>query len=375
MQDLTPETRVQIAPYMPVTAVRKVEDLYEIDVLADRDQDYVTTLTVDEDALRLFKSLMRPRAIDDAALETSVSTDEALSFCRDLFAQGILTTTDYDAAELLRYNRHLLFYDLIGNNSRSVQHRLSDKRVAICGVGGIGNWVTSGLIGMGLRELRLFDFDKVELTNLTRQILFTESDIGKPKIDVAANRLRLMNSETEITTVSCANEEHVLMDNLDGIDLLVLSADRPLEIHDWVDDVCIKLNIPYLNAGYTGARGVLGPLVQHGRTACYQCFKPRAARGETVELDAHEDIVLRAQAPSFGPINALVSSVAVLEMVKFLGGFGSVVSLGTRLIVDSLELTWAYIALLRDPKCWHCSHLSYALTLPQFRQDERSSST
>lgn len=266
-------------------------------------------------------------------------------------------------AHFERYDRHLLFYGLAGAEPVSVQERLSKSTVALIGMGGIGNWVSLGLIGSGLKCLKLIDFDQIELSNLTRQVLFNESDIGKPKVQIAAERLGPKNHQTEVIPIlENVRDSRSLALHLKGVDFVIISADRPAEIHDWVDEVCVREKIPYLNIGYRDGEGVVGPMTVPGVTSCYQCFKPALGKAQTggVPKKTWEQEVIQAfedryQAPSFGPLNGLVSAIGVLEVLKFLGGFGEQDVLDTELRVDPLKLSIKKTRYRRDRGCWHCS--------------------
>ena len=116
------------------------------------------------------------------------------------------------------------------------------------------------------------------------------------------------------------------------------------------------MSIPYLNAGYRDGIGVVGPLTIHSETSCYECFKPEKGQENIDELKKRiaNAFYSRYQAPSFGPINAIVSNIAVLETLKFLGSFGEQVSFNTEINIDAVGLEMSYKKYKRDPNCWHC---------------------
>ncbi|MDC0256025.1 hypothetical protein OAK75_14095 [Bacteriovoracales bacterium] len=124
------------------------------------------------------------------------------------------------------------------------------------------------------------------------------------------------------------------------------------------------MKVPYLNAGYRDGVGVVGPLTLHGKTSCYECFKPGPNEKNNLNptnnnLDnIKERFYKRYQAPSFGPVNAIVSNIAVLETIKFLGGFGKVNSMDKEIIIDAIDLELQFKEYQRDPECWHCSDKS-----------------
>lgn len=328
------------------------------ELVVDREGlNMLAALTTASTASELSKSLRAPPAVVRSSLKA-------------LADGGFVTEKREVPRRLRRYDRHLLFYGLQGADALRAQTEISRSRIALIGMGGIGSWVSMNLIGAGFKELRLIDFDTIELSNLTRQILYTEKDLGRHKADVASERLKERNSQTEISTVHLQlSGTKQLKRALKGFDFVVLSADRPAKIHDWVDEVCVELQIPYLNVGYRDGVGVVGPMTDPGRTSCYQCHKPRVAKSdarsatlgeaqagtvECGELISHFDS--RYQAPSFGPLNAMVSSLAAVELIKLIAKIGEVRSYGVELEVDPMTFEIVETPYPRDETCWHCGN-------------------
>ncbi|WP_437716182.1 TOMM precursor leader peptide-binding protein [Sorangium sp. So ce448] len=320
-------------------------------------------LTLDSEGLDFLLGFLKPTTLSSAARRVRERPAKAQRLGRDLKSAGILRPARSVPERFRRYDRHLLFYDLAGADPIAVQASLARRRVALVGMGGIGNWVSMALIGAGFGELRLIDFDDIELSNLTRQVLFTEKDVGRPKIDVAAERLAERNQGTLVRPVPLkVSSARELSAALKGVHFVVLSADQPATIHEWVDLACVKRRIPYVNLGYRDATGVIGPMTVAGRTSCYHCFKPRSekrrAKGGARDMaELHEALNRRYQAPSFGPVNALVSSIGALEIIKYLGGFAECASMGTELTVDPFTLEIDRRAYRRDRSCWNCGHI------------------
>ena len=101
-------------------------------------------------------------------------------------------TTTLDTYQLERWKRNLGFFETyagLSGNKYTMQERLIDRRVGMMGCGGVGSHVSLDLLGLGVGDLKVLDCDKVELSNLNRQILYTESDIGERKVDLAVSRL------------------------------------------------------------------------------------------------------------------------------------------------------------------------------------------
>lgn len=309
-------------------------------------------LEVDETASKLLKACLKPVTIDDLVSETSMTYQDVTEAVSAFESAGIIKQIPEVAPEMQRYDRHLLFFDLQGANAIKAQERISNAKVALIGMGGIGSWVSLGLIGAGFKELKLIDFDVIELSNLTRQVLYTEADIGSTKTSVAADVLRARNSQTLVTPIELqVSGVESLETHLADVDFVVVSADRPAKIHDWVDEICIAREIPYLNLGYRDGSGVIGPMTLAGETSCYQCFKHGHVTKESEMVRTFES---RYQAPSFGPLNSMVSSIGVMEVIKHISGIGECRSKGVELEVNPMTLEISETPYERDLFCEHC---------------------
>lgn len=354
--------------YMGLMSVR-LNSEQQYDLQFGYSEAKARNLTVDQKGLQMIRELVQPKTVAQLSSQLHLPQTDIENSLQSLREEGLVVEKTKVPKKLQRYDRHLLFYELQGKQPLVTQKKLSKARVALIGMGGIGSWVSMGLIGSGLKELRLIDFDTIELSNLTRQILFTEKDVGQKKIKVAEKRLLERNSSTKISTVALKlSGVKELRKALRGIDFVVLSADKPAKIHDWVDEICVERRISYLNVGYKDGVGIVGPMTVPGHTSCYQCHKVKDQRdidGATHGRSSKnedcnqilQEFVGRYQAPSFGPLNSLVSSIAVLEVIKFFTDMGELKSMGTELEVDPMTLQIRSRSYKRDENCWHCHRL------------------
>ncbi len=256
-----------------------------------------------------------------------------------------------------RYSRHFLFYNMYGVKPPEVQDRLRAKRVLLLGCGGIGNLVSVLLATAGIGELILMDADAIELSNLTRQILFTEGDIGKPKTQTLAQELASRNKQVTITRIERGIAKPQDLEHLPECDLLVLSADKPVQLVKWVNSWAIQTRTPFVNVGYIQDVAVWGPFVIPGQTGCWECqtlvANPGHAEQSLAEL---MDIINRGyQAPSVGPVNMLASSLAALDILKFFGGFGQIQSADRRVGVWTHDLRIEFQNCQLNKDCKVCS--------------------
>jgi molybdopterin/thiamine biosynthesis adenylyltransferase len=179
--------------------------------------------------------------------------------------------------DLERHNRTVEFLASIDTSPRTNPYemlsRLRSARVVILGVGGVGSAVATSLIATGVRHLYCVDYDRVELSNLNRQLLFDENDVGKVKVEVLAERLRALDASAAIITadVKLAGVTDIAT-AIDGADVVFCCADSPAEFDSWVNEACFAAGIPWLAASYAGARFSLVTYIP-GQTGCYACLQ------------------------------------------------------------------------------------------------------
>ncbi|MGH7866140.1 MAG: HesA/MoeB/ThiF family protein [Candidatus Dormibacteraceae bacterium] len=141
----------------------------------------------------------------------------------------------------------------------------------VIGLGGVGSTAALALTMSGVGHLHCIEPDIVELSNLNRQILYTEKDIGRPKVDAAVDRLREHNSDILVTGVQAeVTGPNSLKTFVSGFDVLVLGADQPPEIRSWANQACRATATPWVHGGYHGPQVSIGAY-RPGTGPCYDC--------------------------------------------------------------------------------------------------------
>ena len=193
-----------------------------------------------------------------------------------------------DGRDRIRYARGVALLRWMDLSPRAspwhAQLRLRTARVLVLGVGGTGGAAAQILVASGVGELHVVDPDRVELSNLNRQLLYREADVGRPKADAALAALRALNSDVTVTgqrTEVRGPEGLAALLTARPYDLLVLGADRPPEIRRWANRVCLDLNLPWVEGGYRGPLVTAGVHVP-GDGPCWEC--QRAAEVERRDL-------------------------------------------------------------------------------------------
>jgi molybdopterin-synthase adenylyltransferase len=259
--------------------------------------------------------------IDPGSVDDAVDDLVAAGFVEDAAASLPPTITEREAA---RYAAPRHFYAWLDDTPRTspyeVQARLKDASVALLGLGGTGSAVAQGLVASGVGALHCVDFDVVEEPNLSRQLLYTEQDIGTSKVKQAVRRLRAMNSLVDVTGEEArVHNAADVTELMTGRDAFVLCADTPQpDIMRWTNAAALATGTPWFMALYTGPMAVVAGYVP-GETGCWACGRRDFEAQEHVR-DGRK--LLSGRRPqAVVPASANVTGqLCALEVVYHLGG-------------------------------------------------------
>jgi molybdopterin-synthase adenylyltransferase len=271
----------------------------------------------------------------------------------------VLTGRDRERYD--RSRRYFRWVDLVPRASTwEPQAALRRATVTVAGVGGTGGTAALALAASGVGRLRCVDSDTVELSNLNRQVLYTEADIGRPKVAAAVRRLRALNSDIE---VSGERRRIGGVDDLaalaGGCDVLLLAADRPREIRDWANRACLATGTPWVTAGYTGPTVTVASY-RPGDGACWECLRDadeerRRELGD-VPLGARPDppAANAVAAPAAG-LSGYLAADAVLALITGVPPAAPGRMYGVNLVALDAPFTVAYP---RRPGCPACGSVA-----------------
>lgn len=240
--------------------------------------------------------------------------------------------------DMQRYSRQIMLEEI----GFTGMEKLRNAHVSVIGVGGIGNPVVTQLTAMGIGKLKIIDRDVIEISNLHRQHLYTEEDIGKVKVEAALERLRKLNPQVEIEAVPTSVTTYTVESLVKGSDVVIDALDS-IEARYALNDACIKQNIPLI---YAGALGMVGSVctILPNKTACLRCMFP------ALEEDEMPTCSTEGVHPS---ILYLVGGIQVSEAVKMI--IGQQPSLAnTLLYVDLTDLSFEKIQMSRYDGCPSC---------------------
>ncbi len=241
--------------------------------------------------------------------------------------------------ELLRYARHLVLPEV----GLAGQRKLKSARVLVVGAGGLGSPVALYLAAAGVGTLGLVDFDHVDATNLQRQILHGESDVGRPKLDSARDRLNETNPHVEVIAHQTKLNSGNALSVMAGYDVIVDGTDN-FPTRYLVNDACVMLAKPNVYGSVHRWEGQVSVFATEGGP-CYRClFREPPPPGLVPNC---------AEGGVLGVVPGVVGSLQALETVKLILGQGSPLA-GRLLIFDGLELEWREISIRRDPACPVC---------------------
>ena len=238
--------------------------------------------------------------------------------------------------ELARYDRQIMIKG-IGEEG---QEKLKRAKVFIAGSGGLGSPVAIYLAVAGVGMMRLVDHDRVELSNLNRQVLHGDTDIGRRKVDSAKEKLKGLNQSVEIE----ASAETITEDNVSqlvtGFDLIVDAMDN-LPTRYVLNKAAIDKNIPFFHGAVYGFEGRAMTIIP-GKTACLWCV--------------YQGRVTKGKFPVIGVAPAIIGCIQATEVIKYIVGIGELLT-NKLLIYDGLNLEFTKLSVKRDPNCQHCGHV------------------
>jgi bacteriocin biosynthesis cyclodehydratase domain-containing protein len=267
------------------------------------------------------------------------------------------------AAELARFDRQLRYFSDIGTGDPTpseAQRRLREAKVAVLGVGGLGGSAALWLASVGVGEMWLIDGDRVEASNLNRQILYTEADIGLLKVEAATRRLRQFNSEMTVTSTARRLEsEAEIADFVAGSDIVIDAADWPAhDIERWCNSACFEAGIPYITMSHFPPIARVGPLYVPGRTGCFACQETAYRRQYPLFDVAVEQRRAKASpAATLGPACGMIGGQVGLDVMHLLTGLAEPSTLGVAHISDLRTMEVEREAVVPEPDCPVCSHL------------------
>lgn len=242
--------------------------------------------------------------------------------------------------ELMRYNRQIILkgFDFDG------QETLKQSRVLLIGAGGLGCACSQYLVCAGLGALTIVDFDDVELPNLQRQVLHTDADIGRYKVDSAAESLRQLNPYCAISTINRCLDDDQLATLIEQHDVVIDATDN-IQTRNQLNQLCFTFKTPLISGAAIRMEGQISVFTYAEDEPCYHCLSQLF--GET-SLTCVESGVM-------SPVVGIIGGMQALETIKVLCHYGKPLT-GRVLLFDAFSLSWREMRLNKAPNCSVCGH-------------------
>lgn len=237
-----------------------------------------------------------------------------------------------------RYARHFILPD-VGEKG---QEKIKNSKVLIVGAGGLGAPAAMYLAAAGVGTIGILDFDNVDITNLQRQIIYTEKDLGKPKAEAAAERLREMNSEIKVYAV----KEKLTKDNsfnfFKDYDIIIDACDN-FDTRYIISDTCTALNKPHIYGAIFEFYGQVAVLGKNG--PCLRCLSDP-------EKDKTE-VISSQKVGVLGAVPGVIGSLQAVETLKYILGIGENLQ-GKMIFVNMLDMSFDMVEIPKNPNCIIC---------------------
>lgn len=241
--------------------------------------------------------------------------------------------------QLLRYSRQIMVPDI----DIQGQEKLLAARVFIVGLGGLGSPVAMYLAAAGVGHLILADFDKVDLSNLQRQIVHTTARIGQFKVESAAQTLRELNPHIAITCIDHLLNAQQLAEQISEATVVVDCSDN-FATRFAVNDACVKYKIPLVSGAAIRLEGQVTVFdARDPQSPCYGCL---------YDVDSETDAACVTNGV-LAPLVGVIGSVQALEAIKVITGFGSSL-IGRLQLFDARHNQWRELRLPKDKNCAVC---------------------
>jgi adenylyltransferase/sulfurtransferase len=244
--------------------------------------------------------------------------------------------------EVRRYSRHLIIPDV----GMAGQKRLKNAKVLVIGAGGLGSPALLYLAAAGVGTLGIAEFDEVDESNLQRQIIHGQSDIGRPKAESARDSIREANPYVNVIVHNERLDNDNVKQIFSGYDLIVDGTDN-FATRYMVNDAAYFLGIPYVWGSiyrFDGQASVFAPK-QVENAPCYRCLYPEPPPPGMVPSCAEGGVL--------GVLCASIGSIQVNEAIKMLIGAGEPI-VGELVIYDALEMEYRKVKMRKDPNCVLC---------------------
>ncbi|NRD71974.1 molybdopterin-synthase adenylyltransferase MoeB [Shewanella sp. VB17] len=253
------------------------------------------------------------------------------------------STTNEDIlsdSEILRYSRHISIkaMDFEG------QEKLKLAKVLVVGVGGLGCAATQYMTMAGVGMMTLVDFDTVELSNLQRQVLHQDNNIGQPKVESAKESLHKLNPHVQIDIINSQLDDHEL-NRLIVNHSLVMDCTDNIKVREQLNRSCFTHKVPLVSAAAIRMEGTITSFNYQDGTPCYQCFS---------NLIAEQNLTC-VESGILSPVVGMIGSLQAIEAIKIISNMGKPL-IGKILMIDAMTMEFREMKLAKQIHCKVCAN-------------------
>ncbi len=284
---------------------------------------------------------------------TAVSADDTISIVPSIAGGSGEDLPELSNEEIMRYSRHLILPEV----GLEGQRRLKGAKVLMVGTGGLGAPLGLYLAAAGIGKIGIVDFDVVDETNLQRQVIHGTKDVGRPKIDSAAETMADINPYLEIAKYETALTSANALDIIKDYDVVVDGTDN-FPTRYLVNDACVLLGKPNAYGSIFRFEGQ-STVFHHEDGPCYRCLYPEPPPPGLVPSCAEGGVL--------GILPAVIGSIQATETVKIILGKGETLS-GRLVLYDALNMKFRELKLRRNPECPVCGDNPTVTELIDYQQ-------
>ncbi|MDZ7321670.1 molybdopterin-synthase adenylyltransferase MoeB [Kosakonia sacchari] len=241
-------------------------------------------------------------------------------------------------AEMMRYNRQIILrgFDFDG------QERLKAARVMVVGLGGLGCAAAQYLAAAGIGQMTLLDFDTVALSNLQRQTLHSDADIGAAKVDSARESLLRINPNVHYTAINALLDDTALLTQIAAHDLVLDCTDN-VAIRNQLNAGCFQHRVPLVSGAAIRMEGQISVFTWGENDPCYRCLSRLFG----------DNALTCVEAGVMAPLVGVIGSLQAMEAIKVLAHYGTPAA-GKIVMYDAMTCQFREMKLLRNPDCDVC---------------------
>ncbi|MCQ9124709.1 HesA/MoeB/ThiF family protein [Rodentibacter caecimuris] len=251
--------------------------------------------------------------------------NEYMKSLKEMSVIDYIYENPFDEYKSIRWSRNFDFYEALSNFGHSkyeYQNKIFNAKVCLLGCGGLGSHILYELTAVGFLNLTIVDFDKIELSNLNRQILYKEIDIGKSKVKTAYENIKAFSPAANILAIETKiKSKDDILKIIRDHDLVICVADKPREkIIDWLNSACVEANVPYINGGLNLARCSFYSVIPN-KTGCADCWRNSVLdtiQDDILSIDINDSVDYTKPAPALSALVSIAAGVMVSEAVKII---------------------------------------------------------